>query len=127
MGFGVFMGIIPIWGFQLVTAIALSFLFRLNKALVIIAANISIPPLIPVIIFLSNVTGAYWMGDKARWIAFTTDITLAMIKDSFVQYVWGAITLAIIAGVIFGVLTYGLLKITKRRNRIARNPKQAQR
>ena len=121
------MGIIPIWGFQLVTAIALSFLFRLNKALVIIAANISIPPLIPVIIFLSNVTGAYWMGDKARWIAFTTDITLAMIKDSFVQYVWGAITLAIIAGVIFGVLTYGLLKITKRRNRIARNPKQAQR
>ena len=113
------MGIVPIWGFQLLVAIGLSFLFRLNKALVIIAANISIPPMIPVIIFVSHVTGAYWMGDKARWISFTTDITPVMIKDSFVQYVWGAITLAIVAGVIFGVLTYGLLKISKRRNKIA--------
>ena len=114
------MGIVPIWGFQLITAIELSFLFRLNKALVIIAANISIPPMIPVIIFLSHVIGAYWMGDKARWISFNTDITFAMISDSFVQYVWGAITLAIVAGVIFGVLTYGLLKISKRRRNIAK-------
>ncbi|MFZ6009870.1 MAG: DUF2062 domain-containing protein, partial [Bacteroidota bacterium] len=42
VGFGIFMGIVPIWGFQLAVAIPLSFLFRLNKALVIIAANISI-------------------------------------------------------------------------------------
>ena len=44
VAFGVFMGIIPIWGFQLVTAIFLAVLFKLNKVLVIIAANISIPP-----------------------------------------------------------------------------------
>lgn len=36
VAFGVFMGIIPIWGFQLVTAILLAFIFRLNKPLVIL-------------------------------------------------------------------------------------------
>ena len=44
---GVFMGIIPIWGYQLITAIALAYLLRLNKLIVIVAANISIPPMIP--------------------------------------------------------------------------------
>jgi uncharacterized protein (DUF2062 family) len=108
------MGIVPIWGFQLAVAIALSFLFKLNKALVIIAANISIPPMIPLIIFLSHITGAYWMGPRAQRISFSGDITFVMIQDSFTQYVLGAITLAIIAGVIFGVVTYGILKISKR-------------
>jgi hypothetical protein len=32
--FGVFMGIIPIWGYQLITAIALAYLLRLNKLIV---------------------------------------------------------------------------------------------
>ncbi|MES1225118.1 MAG: DUF2062 domain-containing protein, partial [Bacteroidota bacterium] len=47
VGFGIFMGIVPIWGFQLLAAIALAIVLRLNKALVIIAANISVPPMIP--------------------------------------------------------------------------------
>jgi Uncharacterized protein conserved in bacteria len=115
VGFGVFMGIVPIWGFQLAVAITMSFLFRLNKPLVIIAANISIPPMIPLIIFISHVTGGFWMGDRAQWISFSDDITLAMIHDNFAQYVLGAITLAIIAGVIFGVVTYGLLKFSGRK------------
>ena len=107
------MGIVPIWGFQLIVAIALSFLFRLNKALVIVAANISIPPMIPLIIFLSHRVGSVWMGNNAQPLVFSTDITFAMIQDSFLQYVLGAITLAIAAGVIFGVITYGILKFRK--------------
>jgi uncharacterized protein (DUF2062 family) len=107
------MGIIPIWGFQLIVAIALSFLFRLNKALVIVAANISLPPMIPLIIFLSHRVGSIWMGSKAQPLIFSKDITFSMIQDSFLQYVLGAITLAIAAGVIFGVITYGFLKFRK--------------
>ena len=64
------MGIVPIWGFQLVVAIALAFLFRLNKALVVVAANVSIPPMIPLILFLSHLTGALWMGDASVSISF---------------------------------------------------------
>jgi len=113
VGFGVFMGIVPIWGFQLIVAIGLAFAFRLNKALVIIAANISIPPMIPVILFLSHLTGALWMGDRARFISFHDPITLEMVGNNSVQYVLGAITFAIIAGSLSGTFTYLGLKIFK--------------
>ena len=110
VGFGVFMGIIPIWGFQLIAAIALAFILRLNKALVIIAANISIPPMIPIILFLSHLFGTVWMGDHAQHISFNDNITFDMLKNNSVQYILGAITLAVSAGTIFGILTYLGLK-----------------
>ena len=109
------MGIFPIWGFQLVTAIALAILFRLNKALVIIAANISIPPMIPVIIYLSHLTGKIWMGKNAQSISFSDEITLQFIHNNAVQYFSGAITLSVIAGIIFGIVTYVVLKVFKKR------------
>jgi glycosyltransferase involved in cell wall biosynthesis len=65
IGFGVFMGIIPIWGFQLIAAIFLAVLFKLNKPLVILAANISITPMIPIIIYMSFKMGAWMMGKTA--------------------------------------------------------------
>jgi hypothetical protein len=46
IGFGFFMGIVPIWGFQLLVGIPLSIYFRMNKVLFLAAANISIPPAI---------------------------------------------------------------------------------
>jgi uncharacterized protein (DUF2062 family) len=108
------MGIVPIWGFQLAVAITLSFLLRLNKALVIIAANISIPPMIPLILFLSYKMGALWIGEHAEMISFSKEITFDTVRNNLVQYVYGAISLAITAGVIFGGLTYLGLKIFKR-------------
>ncbi len=113
IGFGVFMGIIPIWGFQLIVAIGLAFAFRLNKALVIIAANISIPPMIPIIIFLSHLTGTLWMGDRAQFISFHDPITLDMVGNNSVQYMLGAVTFAIIGGIIFGTFAYLGLKFFK--------------
>ena len=108
------MGIVPIWGFQLAVAITLSFLLRLNKVLVIIAANISIPPMIPVILFLSHRTGSYWMGEKAQRISFSSEITYEVVQNNFVQYVLGAITLAILASGLFTGITYVGLKLFNR-------------
>ncbi len=51
LAFGVFMGIVPFWGFQMLIAFALAQLLKLNKPLVILAANISLPPIIPFIIW----------------------------------------------------------------------------
>lgn len=111
VAFGVFMGIVPIWGFQLVTAIALSIVLRLNKALVIAAAHVSIPPMIPVILFVSHYTGKFWMGERATDISFSKDITLEHIRNSFQQYLMGAITLSILSGIVVGVITFVLLKL----------------
>ena len=120
VAFGIFMGIIPIWGFQLVSAIFLAVLFKLNKALVIIAANISVPPMIPLIIFLSYKTGAFWMGSNAKEIVFNKSITIGSIKEHFTQYIYGSITLAITAGVVFGLITFLLLKLFSRKTAVVR-------
>ena len=115
VGFGIFMGIIPIWGFQLLVAIALSIVLRLNKALVIIAANISVPPMIPLLIFLSYKMGGVWVTRNAVSIPFSKSISLEMIRINLVQYIYGSITLAILAGIVFGLLTFILLKFFKRK------------
>jgi uncharacterized protein (DUF2062 family) len=110
------MGIVPLWGFQLIIAIALAFVFRLNKVLVILAANISIPPMIPVILFVSHLTGAIWMGEDAQYLVFNEELTLERVKTSFVQYLLGAITLAVMAGILFTGIAYAGLKIFKKQN-----------
>ena len=115
IAFGVFMGIIPIWGFQLVVAIFLAILLKLNKALVIIAANISIPPMIPFIIYGSYKAGAFWMGHNAMQLDFSRAISLDSIKKNLQQYIYGSITLAILAAVFFGLLTFVLLKLFNKR------------
>jgi glycosyltransferase involved in cell wall biosynthesis len=114
IAFGIFMGIIPLWGFQLLTAIFLSIVFKLNKALVIIAANISIPPLIPFIIYGSYRAGAWWMGSAATHFSFSRNITLQNIKDNLRQYLFGSVTLAVGAALVFGLLSWVLIKILKR-------------
>jgi glycosyltransferase involved in cell wall biosynthesis len=109
VGFGVFMGIVPIWGFQLLVAIFLAVLFKLNKILVV--ANISIPPMIPLIIFLSYKAGAFWMGANAQQIHFDRTITLNSVQQNLKQYIYGSITLAVVAGVAFALITFVLLKL----------------
>jgi len=114
VGFGIFMGIVPIWGFQMIAALAISFWAKLNKPLVILASNISIPPLIPVIIYLSLLTGGLVMGDDAVSLNFDNSLTLAEIKKSSVQYIFGSVLLAIFAGAFFGIFTYLVLRIRKK-------------
>jgi glycosyltransferase involved in cell wall biosynthesis len=117
VGIGVFFGIVPIWGFQLLAAIAASVLLKLNKAIVIIAANISIPPMIPLIIFLSYKMGGLWMGKDAVSLILSGNIDLDTIRLNLKQYIYGSITLAVVAGIFFGLLTFVLLKIFKKEDK----------
>jgi len=117
VGFGIFMGIIPLWGFQLLIGIALAVYFRLNKLLFILFAHISIPPMIPLIIYLSFKIGAVWMGSRASYVLFSRNISLETIKINVIQYTLGAITFATVAGIITGLITYFLL-LTYKKNRL---------
>jgi glycosyltransferase involved in cell wall biosynthesis len=114
VGFGIFMGIVPLWGFQLLIAIPIAFVARLNKLLVIIAANISIPPMIPLILYLSHRTGTLWMGRNARSLSFSEKITFESVQHHSLQYALGAVTLATGAGILSGGITYLALKIRRR-------------
>jgi glycosyltransferase involved in cell wall biosynthesis len=113
---GIFMGILPIWGFQLVSAIFLAVLLRLNKGLVIVFANISIPPMIPLIIYASYRFGEFWMPANAHVISLTKTLSLSAIRYNFKQYLAGSISLAITAGLVTGLITYLLLQLFSKKN-----------
>jgi glycosyltransferase involved in cell wall biosynthesis len=114
-GFGLCMGILPIWGFQLLVAIFFAVLFKLNKGLVILFANISIPPMIPLIIYLSYRAGAVWMPQSAIRMTLARSLSLASIRYNLRQYIYGSISLALAAGLITGLIIFILLKILKRK------------
>ncbi len=103
VGFGFFMGIVPIWGFQLIVGIPLSVYFKMNKVLFLTAANVSLPPLIPFIIFGSYKFGGLFYKNGVQ-LKSVQDFTLESIHLNFVQYFMGGTLLAIIAGLTgFGI------------------------
>lgn len=116
VGLGVFMGIVPIWGFQMMAALALAIFFRLNKALVLISSNISIPPMMPLIIYLSYLLGKVWTGVEAESMTLNDAITMHSIQKDVIQYIYGSILLALVAGGSFGILTWLWLTIRSKLN-----------
>lgn len=112
VAFGVFMGILPIWGYQLVFGFFFAHLLKLNKPIFFITANISLPPMIPFILYLSYVTGSYVLGDGS-WMV-DVELNLSSIGQNLKQYLTGAIVFASIAGIASGSITYVLLILYKR-------------
>ena len=110
---GVFFGIAPFWGFQTILTITLAVFFNLNKTLAFICSNVSIPPMIPVLIFTSLKIGAFFVGGT---ILPQGDLTaMEYIKNNLLQYLVGSFTLAVTASFVLGMLTYGLLKIKSKK------------
>lgn len=109
IGFGVFMGIFPVWGFQMLIAIGLSIPLKLNKAITLIAANISIPPFIPFILYFSFLTGGLILGGSSI-PEISTDLTFEDVKDDLLQYYLGAVVFAVIAGLLSGLISLIVLK-----------------
>jgi len=107
---GVFIGLSPIWGFQTVTAIAASYLFRLNKILTIGSSAISLPPLIPLIIYASYKFGGFILGNGAIDIALNEITDFREITEGMLQFVTGSFILALIVASVAGLTTWLILK-----------------
>jgi glycosyltransferase involved in cell wall biosynthesis len=119
VGFGLFMGIIPVWGFQMLLAAFFAHLMKLNKVVVLVASNISIPPMIPVIVFFSYKTGRLFFNDGSNLLKRDT---LELLKQHIAQgdfyevmeqlglgvwqYVFGSIILGIAVATIGWVITW---------------------
>jgi uncharacterized protein (DUF2062 family) len=117
---GIFFGIVPIWGYQLVSAIAAAYLLKLNKAIVILTANISIPPLLPFVLIGSLKTGELVTGEEAS--LSLRNISLETIKVNLYTYVTGACVLAVGLGIFTGLLTFFLLSFIRRKNTSPHSP-----
>ncbi|MDO5608177.1 MAG: DUF2062 domain-containing protein [Capnocytophaga sp.] len=114
MALGVFIGIAPLWGLQTVLSIFLAVLLRLNKVLSFAFSNVSIPPMIPFIIFGSLWVGG-WFIDSEPIIFGQTDLSVENIKNHLLQYLIGSVILAIFAAVSVGIAGYLLLQFFTQR------------
>ncbi len=113
VGFGLFMGVFPVWGFQMLIGLAICHLFKLNKAVFLLFANISLPPFIPFILWGSHFVGGYLVSHPTS-IQFAEELTLEMVQQQGLQYLFGAVALSFILGFIGSVGAWGLLIIQRR-------------
>ncbi len=112
---GLFMGVAPVWGYQMLIAFALAHILKLNKVIVLVASNISIPPMIPIIIFASFKTGGFFVEANKVNLNFSWDNGLSLIKDNLVQYIVGSLIFGVILAITFGIVTYILLLIFRKK------------
>lgn len=110
VGLGLFFGVFPIWGFQMMAAFLVASLLKLNRVIVLTFSNISLPPLIPLIILSSYFFGSFFVGEKVLIPDFSA-ITIETIYLQIHQYLVGAVILSVLLGALgFGV-TFILMKL----------------
>ena len=115
IGFGFFMGIVPIWGFQLMVGIPISVYFKMNKVLFLTTANISLPPLIPFVIFGSYKFGGLFYKNGVQ-LKSISDLTLDSINLNFAQYFLGGTVLAILAGLTGFAVSFVSLQLFRKQS-----------
>ncbi len=115
VAFGVAVGLSPLWGLHTLLAVYLAQRFHLNKILVLAASGISIPPMIPLIVYLSLVQGRLLLTGKLVWTFKITEFTLSVAKTRMLEYVLGSLGLSLLFGLSAGLAAYGCLKLIARR------------
>ncbi len=112
VGYGVFCGIIPFWGYQMIFAGVSAHFLKLNKVIAILASNISIPPMIPFIIFGSLFTGGLILGKQT--IIPLSEINFETATNALLQYLIGSVIFAVAAGFVFFILAFVVFKLFRK-------------
>ena len=106
---GLFFGIVPIWGFQFAMALIVAHLLKLNKVVVGLTAQISVPPMIPFILYGSVKVGELVLNQKVH-ITFSHMLSLESLKNIYVYSV-GACVLSVAVAIIGWLFTFLSLKL----------------
>lgn len=112
IGWGVCCGILPAWGYQMWIALAVAQVARLNKVLAVMASNISIPPMIPFVLFGSYVVGCQLLGNPVSLLF--SEVTFDSVMVNLWQYVLGACVLAVVAGVCVWLISWAVLSLFRK-------------
>lgn len=114
IGLGLMMGILPIWGFQMVSAAFLAARFRLNKFITVAASNISFPAVIPLIFYCALVIGHALLTGSVDFSPALDGGLRRVAAEKFAEWVLGSVVLALIAGLAGGALSYLALTLLNR-------------
>lgn len=112
VGLGIFFGIVPLWGWQMISAGLTAHLLRLNKVIAVAVSNISIPPMIPFILYGSLAMGGLAL-DKPTLLPLSS-ISIESISGCMYQYIVGSVILAVVASVVLGTVTFVMLNFFRR-------------
>lgn len=105
VAWGVCWSVLPVWGWQGLLALATGHFLHLNRVVAFAASNVSIPPLIPPILFGSYAVGG-WLLRRPLLLSLH-DISRETLAGSLAQYLTGSVVLAAACG----ALTYGLFRL----------------
>ena len=109
---GVFCSVLPTWGWQYIVAGVLAHIFGLNKIVAAAFTGVSIPPLIPLILYGSMVLGAEILGIENY--ARLENISEQTVMQDINQYFVGSVALGLILGVIAFIIALCIMKKCKR-------------
>lgn len=112
---GVFIGISPFWGFQTIMVLALAALLRLNKLISFTFSNISIPPMIPFIIYGSLKIGSWILNtnNSIEYDNISSDFNFLL---SLEEYIIGSFVLAFLSAILFGITGFIIFKIISKKS-----------
>lgn len=120
IGVGVFCGIVPIWGWQTIFALYMAQRLHLNKVLTLIGANISIPPMIPLILYTSVVLGRWILTQELHWQLQVKGLTLELAQTYLKELIVGSSVLAVLAGIIIGLASHRVFRFLEKRKGYAK-------
>ncbi|MDU1890201.1 MAG: DUF2062 domain-containing protein [Dysgonomonas sp.] len=113
---GIFMGIIPIWGYQMIAAAFTAHFLKLNKVITLVASNISIPPIMPFLLFGSYVTGCFVTQEPIN--LSLADVSLESMKTVLFQYLIGSVVFAMLCSLLIGCISVCLMMIFRKNKRV---------
>lgn len=103
VGLGVFMGLAPVWGFQMALALLGAHVLGLSKPIAVVASNISFPLMIPFILYASLVLGRLALGTAAD---IPSTATLELAKADLPAWIVGSFILATLGAFVGTVIAY---------------------
>ncbi|MCU1276971.1 MAG: Glutamate synthase large chain [bacterium] len=115
---GCIVGCTPLFGLHFFVCVALAYALGLNKIVVYGAANLSIPPMVPLLGFAS-----VQLGERLRhggWLAlrrgdFALANVRALAKIFFVDWMLGGVVLGAAIGLVAGAITWSILAARRAR------------
>lgn len=91
----------PFWGFHILLAVFLAWLFRLNKILTIGFSTITIPPIVPLVIAAQvGLGGLIFGGSISVKNSVSNGITLSVLLNTGAHLLIGGVLLALLVGAI---------------------------
>lgn len=116
MFWGIFIGIIPIYGLQTLAAIGVAFLFRLNKPLTVAGTFINNPFLQPFIIFSSVELGCLLRRGSFQRLNLSSLASARSHINKEELFIWllGSVALGLLAGAVGAAVTATIIHFHRR-------------